>query len=155
MSYKITNVGTGEAYTPFFKGSWDHVRSDANSASFAAMLRGIEDDQTGDDKTMVLVARRWEVDEFHPSTRPVQRIVVTSSPPPDSSASAPESEPATVTLEARHPQALPAQQLPAASQPDVPTVPLPPQQDNATVAGVPGANPMPPPRLRRRVRRQR
>jgi hypothetical protein len=81
MSYKITNVGTGEAYAPFFKGSWDHVRSGANPASLAALLRGIEDDQTGDDKTMVLVTRRWEPDEFYPSARPVVKTIVHSSPP--------------------------------------------------------------------------
>ncbi len=82
MSYKVTNVGTGEAYAPFFKGSWDHVRSGANSASFAALQRGLEDDQTGDDKTMVLVTRRWEVDEFHPSPRPIRKTVVRSGAPP-------------------------------------------------------------------------
>jgi hypothetical protein len=58
MSYKITNVATGEAYQPFFRGSWQHVRSGASADKFAALLRGIEDDQTGDDKTMVLAALR-------------------------------------------------------------------------------------------------
>jgi len=56
MSYKITNVATGEAYEPFFRDSWQHVRTGASAAQFAALLRGIEDDQTGDDKTMVLTA---------------------------------------------------------------------------------------------------
>ncbi|MGH3676938.1 MAG: PP2C family serine/threonine-protein phosphatase [Mycobacterium sp.] len=56
MSYKITNVATGEAYEPFFRGSWQQVRSGASADNFAALLRGIEDDQTGDDKTMVLAA---------------------------------------------------------------------------------------------------
>jgi Protein phosphatase 2C len=151
MSYKITNVGTGEAYAPFFKGSWDHVRADANSASFAAMLRGIEDDQTGDDKTMVLVVRRWEVDEFHPSARPQQRIVVTSSPPPQDT---PASEAVTVKLDAKRPDASPRRRL-AEGQPEVPTVPLMPQSDAVPAPGAPGAGPNPPPRLRRRVRRQR
>lgn len=54
MSYKITDIATGEAYEPFFRGCWQHVRSGSSTASFAAMLAGIEDDQTGDDKTMVL-----------------------------------------------------------------------------------------------------
>jgi Protein phosphatase 2C len=157
MSYKITNVGTGEAYAPFFKGSWDHVRSDANSASFAAMLRGIEDDQTGDDKTMVLVVRRWEVDEYHPSARPQQRIIVTSSPPPaDAKAAEPMPEPATVKLvDTRHPQALPARGQPSEGQLDAPTVPLQPHADRAPVAGIAGGDPKSPPKLRRRVRRQR
>lgn len=82
MSYKITNVGTGEPYAPFFTGSWEHVRSGANEGSFAALLRGIEDDQTGDDKTMVLLVRRWEPDEFHPTPRPTRRLVVHSRVPP-------------------------------------------------------------------------
>ena len=53
MSYKITNIATGLPYEPFFRGSWQHVRSGTSPAHFAALLRGIEDDQTGDDKTMV------------------------------------------------------------------------------------------------------
>ncbi|KUI25572.1 hypothetical protein AU196_22410 [Mycobacterium sp. IS-1742] len=56
MSYKITDIGTGEAYEPFFRDSWQHVRAGARADQFAALLRGITDDQTGDDKTMVLAA---------------------------------------------------------------------------------------------------
>lgn len=56
MSYKITDIATGAAYEPFFRGCWDHVRAGASPSSFARLLAGIEDDQTGDDKTMVLVA---------------------------------------------------------------------------------------------------
>ncbi|MGK2879492.1 MAG: PP2C family serine/threonine-protein phosphatase [Mycobacterium sp.] len=82
MSYKITNIVTGEAYEPFFKGSWEHVRSGASEPKFAEMLRGIQDDQTGDDKTMVLAAVRWEADEFFPSPRPTRRTFVSSGPPP-------------------------------------------------------------------------
>jgi hypothetical protein len=81
MSYKITNIVTGQAYEPFFTGSWQHVRSGAGASDFAALLRSIEDDQTGDDKTMVLAALRWVDDKFHPWARPVQ-MTVTSSPPP-------------------------------------------------------------------------
>ena len=58
MSYKITNVSTGEAYEPFFRDSWQHVRAGADADQFAALLQGIEDDQTGDDKTMILAAVR-------------------------------------------------------------------------------------------------
>jgi hypothetical protein len=81
MSYKITNIATGEAYEPFFKGSWTHVRSGSDAADFAALLRGIQDDQTGDDKTMVLAAMRWEDDTFHPSARPISKTVVHSASP--------------------------------------------------------------------------
>ena len=81
MSYKITNVATGEPYEPFFRGSWEHVRSGASAAHFAALLRGIEDDQTGDDKTMVLAALRWEDDLFYPSSRPSCRTLVSSAVP--------------------------------------------------------------------------
>lgn len=56
MSYKITDIATGQAYEPFFRDCWRHVRAGASPNSFAALLGGIEDDQTGDDKTMVLVA---------------------------------------------------------------------------------------------------
>ncbi|QRZ09783.1 protein phosphatase 2C domain-containing protein [Mycolicibacterium austroafricanum] len=81
MAYKITNVATGEPYEPFFRGSWEHVRSGASAAHFAALLRGIQDDQTGDDKTMVLAAMRWEEDLFYPSARPLCRTLVSSPVP--------------------------------------------------------------------------
>jgi hypothetical protein len=93
MSYKITNIATGEAYEPFFKGSWGHVRLGAPAADFAALLRGIEDDQTGDDKTMVLAALRWEQDRFHPSARPVSKTIVNSPPPQPETMSAGPREP--------------------------------------------------------------
>lgn len=81
MTYKITNVATGEAYEPFFTGSWQHVRAGASAADFAALLRGIKDDQTGDDKTMVLAALNWVADKHYPSARPVCRTIVHSPPP--------------------------------------------------------------------------
>lgn len=75
MSYKITNVATGEAYEPFFRGSWQHVRSGASADKFAELLRGIEDDQTGDDKTMVLATLAdGQVD-------PTNQVVSSSAPP--------------------------------------------------------------------------
>lgn len=58
MSYKITDVATGAAYQPFFQGSWQHLRAGAHSGQLQEMLAGIEDDQTGDDKTLVLAALR-------------------------------------------------------------------------------------------------
>lgn len=82
MSYKITNVATGAAYEPFFRGSWEHVRSGVSAADFTRLLRSIEDDQTGDDKTMILAALRWEDDKFHPSPPPVRKLQVSSPPPP-------------------------------------------------------------------------
>lgn len=81
MSYKITDIATGEAYEPFFRGSWQHVRAGTSSAHFAALLRGIADDQTGDDKTMVLSALRWETDDFYPSARPVRTTIISSPAP--------------------------------------------------------------------------
>ncbi|MCT7363615.1 PP2C family serine/threonine-protein phosphatase [Mycolicibacterium llatzerense] len=77
MSYKITNISTGEAYEPFFRGSWEHVRNGASSANFEALLGGIEDDQTGDDKTMVLAAVRWEPG---PTLEPQVRQVASHAP---------------------------------------------------------------------------
>jgi hypothetical protein len=76
MSYKITDIATGEAYQPFFKGSWQHVRSGASADQLATMLRGIEDDQTGDDKTLVLAAAQWQ------SNSPVTRQTTASSQAP-------------------------------------------------------------------------
>jgi hypothetical protein len=81
MTYKITNVATGGAYEPFFRGSWQRVQSGGSSANFTSLLRGIEDDQTGDDKTMVLATLRWEDDEFYPSPRPNIKNSVSSPPP--------------------------------------------------------------------------
>lgn len=75
MTYKITDIATGDAYEPFFRGCWQHLRSGAGSTSFAAMLAGIEDDQTGDDKTMVLAALRDADDR-------ADGIITESSPPP-------------------------------------------------------------------------
>jgi Protein phosphatase 2C len=54
MSYKITDVATGAAFQPFFRGCWQQLRSGASPDHFGAVLGGIEDDQTGDDKAMVL-----------------------------------------------------------------------------------------------------
>ena len=82
MSYKITNIVTGEPYEPFFKSAWQNVRSNADAADFAALLRGIQDDQTGDDKTMVLAVLDRHEDRFHPSSRPMRRTTVSSLAPP-------------------------------------------------------------------------
>ncbi|QEN11966.1 PP2C family serine/threonine-protein phosphatase [Mycolicibacterium sp. ELW1] len=82
MTYKITNVASGEAYEPFFRGSWERVRAGATSANFASLLRGIEDDQTGDDKTMVLATLRWEDDDYYPSPTPVTKMTASSPRPP-------------------------------------------------------------------------
>lgn len=83
MAYKITNIVTGDAYEPFFTGSWQNVRSGVSAANFAAALRGIKDDQTGDDKTMVLAALQWVADAFYPSAKPVSTTIVSSPPTPD------------------------------------------------------------------------
>lgn len=82
MTYKITNVVTGEAYAPFFQGAWQSVRTNADAADFAALLRGIQDDQTGDDKSMVLAVLDRQEDTFFPSGRPIQRTTVGSPAPP-------------------------------------------------------------------------
>ncbi len=76
MSYKITNVATGEAYEPFFRGCWQHLRGGARTDRFAALLEGIEDDQTGDDKTMVLATLRDLGDGAAPT------LTADASPPP-------------------------------------------------------------------------
>ncbi|WP_396910887.1 PP2C family serine/threonine-protein phosphatase [Mycolicibacterium sp.] len=77
MSYKITNVATGEPYEPFFRGCWQHLRSGASTDQFAALLGGIEDDQTGDDKTMVLAV---VCQDAGGTVSP--RVTVDASPPP-------------------------------------------------------------------------
>ncbi|MGV0764800.1 PP2C family serine/threonine-protein phosphatase [Mycolicibacterium sp. XJ647] len=106
MSYKITDIVTGEPFEPFFKGAWQRVRSGAGASDFAALLRGIEDDQTGDDKTMVLAAMRRVDDEYYPSARPIFRSEVSSPPPP--------ARPAVM-------EAAPAPKEPAQAQTDAPT----------------------------------
>lgn len=83
MSYKITNIATGDPYEPFFSGSWQHLGSGATGADLAALLRGIEDDQTGDDKTLVLAVLQQADDLFHPSARPLSKLVVSSAVPPN------------------------------------------------------------------------
>jgi hypothetical protein len=80
MSYKITDIATGDAYQPFFRGCWQHLRSGASVDGFESVLGGIEDDQTGDDKTMVLAvtgARRHAgtVVECSPPPAPLPHIV--------------------------------------------------------------------------------
>ncbi|WP_169811674.1 PP2C family serine/threonine-protein phosphatase [Nocardia shimofusensis] len=55
MAYKITEVASGAAFVPFFTGAW--AATEANKlgeAELEAWLTGIADDQTGDDKTVVL-----------------------------------------------------------------------------------------------------
>ncbi|MGV0764485.1 PP2C family serine/threonine-protein phosphatase [Mycolicibacterium sp. XJ647] len=83
MSYKITNMANGEAYEPFFRDSWRHVRNGASARQFAALLHGIEDDQTGDDKTMVLAAMRSRSDELDVGA---DDFITEHSPAPGSSA---------------------------------------------------------------------
>lgn len=56
MTYKVTHVNSGEAYRPFFESSWKNVRNGGDSTRLAAMLHNIPDDQTGDDKTLVVAA---------------------------------------------------------------------------------------------------
>lgn len=92
MSYKITNVATGEPYEPFFRGCWQHLRSGAGHEQFAAMLGGIEDDQTGDDKTMVLAV-------IGPDTAGSPNLVADgSAAPQDGNVSTVQFEAATVPL---------------------------------------------------------
>ncbi len=54
MSYKITHASSGTAYVPFFQTSWRNVREGRGNNQLATMMRGIVEDQTGDDKTLVL-----------------------------------------------------------------------------------------------------
>lgn len=140
MSYKITDIVTGEAFEPFFKGSWGQVRSGADASDFAALLRGIEDDQTGDDKTMVLAALQWADDKFYPSARPVVRTQVSSPPPPPiavpklaepkesrSGGSAEQSRPKVAEPAAIAPVVpKPPQASPEPRRQDVPDAPVPP-----------------------------
>ncbi len=68
MSYKITDIASGAAYRPFFRGSWQHLRAGARSEQLEEMLGGIEDDQTGDDKTLVLATLSEPADRAAPET---------------------------------------------------------------------------------------
>jgi hypothetical protein len=55
LRYKILeDLRAGAPFQPFFRDSWSYARSDSGvSAGLAAFLRDV-DDQTGDDKTLVL-----------------------------------------------------------------------------------------------------
>ena len=129
MSYKITDIVTGEPFEPFFKGAWKRVRSGAGAADFAALLRGIEDDQTGDDKTMVLAALQRVEDAYYPSARPVFRSQVSSPAPPHPTQIPPPPAP---KKEAAAPQA---------AAPVVPAAPLP-ALENARTTTEPVTEPM-------------
>ena len=83
MVYKITDVASGRAYEPFFRDSWRHVREGASAVQFASMLSSIEDDQTGDDKTVVLAALGPPVPRG--STR--AGVIKNHSPAPDAAGS--------------------------------------------------------------------
>ncbi len=127
MTYKITNVATGEAYEPFFRGSWERVRAGANSANFASLLRSIEDDQTGDDKTMVLATLCWEDDAYYPSPTPVMKLTASSPTPPAVRANTPVAqaipdEPTQPPPESIEPPA--DQSLGPAAAPEPDTTPL-------------------------------
>lgn len=54
LAYKITTVATGAAFPPFFRSSWEAVRAGADNDDFTHWLDSIPDDQTGDDKTILL-----------------------------------------------------------------------------------------------------
>lgn len=140
MSYKITDIVTGEPFEPFFKGAWQRVRSGAAASDFAALLRGIEDDQTGDDKTMVLAALDWVKDAYFPSGRPVVRTEVSSPPPPfvkPPAASKEKAVPKESALPAQEVTTTPLPAVPAAhgdrrSAPDLGPAPSPlPTEDDA------------------------
>lgn len=137
MSYKITNVATGQAYEPFFRGSWDHVRTGVSAADFTRLLRGIEDDQTGDDKTMILAAQRWEVDDFHPSPRPLRKTQVSSAPPPPLSMPvATQQEPSTEPATAIAPNAVEVSNTPAGEEVSGVPAGYPEPDPNATPAAL-------------------
>ncbi|MFX0578326.1 PP2C family serine/threonine-protein phosphatase [Nocardia nepalensis] len=54
MSYKITDIPTGAAFVPFFQGAWSSLAAGLRDEDFAQWLDSIEEDQTEDDKTLVL-----------------------------------------------------------------------------------------------------
>lgn len=114
MAYKITNIVTGEAYEPFFTGSWQNVRTGVSAADFAALLRSIKDDQTGDDKTMVLTTLDWVPDAFYPSAKPLSTTIVSSPSPAAPSHPQHDTEPASDQPAVPEP---PSYQ-PAATEPD-------------------------------------
>lgn len=133
MSYKITDIVTGRPFEPFFKGSWQRVRTGADASDFAALLRGIEDDQTGDDKTMVLATLDWVDDAYYPSARPVIRRDVSSPAPPPPPAArarvAADDRPAKVAIDDR-----PTDIRPEAVPPPAPE-PIPVVDDVKTTGG--------------------
>lgn len=95
MVYKITDVASGQAYEPFFRDSWRHVRDGASAAQFASMLSSIEDDQTGDDKTVVLATLgSSEKKNVSPTG-----FIKSHSPAPSDSTAKPGDAPAAMTAD--------------------------------------------------------
>ncbi|MET8653106.1 PP2C family serine/threonine-protein phosphatase [Nocardia aurea] len=87
MSYKITDVATGAAFVPFFEGAWSSLAAGFRDEDFARWLDGIQDDQTDDDKTLIL-ARLAQIDrsgsgcEASPMRRVSSRWPAISPPSP-------------------------------------------------------------------------
>lgn len=54
MAYKITTVATGAPFEPFFDAAWSWLESGIDDVTFAQWLCRVENDQTEDDKTLVL-----------------------------------------------------------------------------------------------------
>jgi hypothetical protein len=70
LRYKILDdLQTGEPFEPFFTRSWEYARGEgATSASIERFLDGL-DDQTGDDKTLLLAVAGQDGEPFGLSAR--------------------------------------------------------------------------------------
>ncbi|MBF6355153.1 protein phosphatase 2C domain-containing protein [Nocardia higoensis] len=83
MAYKITDVASGAAFEPFFTGAWAATAADElGEAELEAWLAGIADDQTGDDKTVVLAVLTGTAEGDDATAAPALERRVQSRRPP-------------------------------------------------------------------------
>ncbi|WP_157171971.1 PP2C family serine/threonine-protein phosphatase [Nocardia higoensis] len=79
MAYKITDVASGAAFVPFFEGAWAATTAnELGEVEFQAWLSAIPEDQTGDDKTLVLAVR---TDDSAAAGAGLERRVQSRRPP--------------------------------------------------------------------------
>jgi len=71
LRYKILeDLGSGSPYTPFFEDIFGYVEGSPSSPQLGEFLESLEDDQTGDDKTLVVVTNGGVLNSSQASAEP-------------------------------------------------------------------------------------
>jgi Protein phosphatase 2C len=93
LRYKITNTRTGAPFEPFFDGLLGYVQgAEASSDGISRFLAGLENDQTGDDKSLVAAVQvtvEASVPGDHGETWPARVHADTTGQPPPLPVTAP------------------------------------------------------------------